>query len=953
MGNKIFFHWAFPAEDEGLAEMYQAIDRGGATFAAYAVDSTDLFNKTVKGVSGNGHIRIYRSTKFDADPRYKTKHPTEAMAKAQWDKLKSEFLSRMVGVELDPKSVWLEMINEPSKEPGEVELVAEWLYAVAIEANKEGYKFCGPGWASGTPEPEAWLTPAWQKYLRLCAERPDMVAVTVHEYSYDETDIKKDVGWLVNRIQFIDAAAKVIGIDMPTIFITECGWTLWDTSEKAIDIEWLNSVYQKYPTVKAAFLWTLFKGEGEQERLAQKINKFIPFVASYTLLNKDTASPPPVVVPPVVLPPVDTGTNVLINPSFEDGWTDSEDYTTTQNPTGWVVDWETDAVNPHGGQKYQVGECVHKSKEMLPANERDVFVWDGSSSLKVFAGNKPFWVSMSQNIDTLPAGRYRLTTPVWVDVYKWEGGKNYNVDPNQVEMRFWLDGEFGDFVKLKAGGKREPVFEFDHHGGDNELFIEFRCNWGINNNLWLDGWRLELVGAPPVEPPKKYKAIVVKVPQNVSAVEWSRVADIAYGFRHDMTASDDSMLALLHAGNENSYVKMAYPDRQESSAKLVVDAGYKWEYLEPDQPTFKFSAYPVDGVRAVNQAFGARPEVYKQYGFPGHEGIDLRATLDAAVQAVADGVVTKITTTGNYGNRIAIEHRDGWETTYAHLNKFVGLAVGNKVRAGEVIGYAGTTGNSTGVHLHLTLKRLGHTYTDANGAVWPSNIFDPTPYIEKMIGPVSPPIVVPPPIVTPPLGLTYDLRRAFAPVDNGYGPWIVLSIDKGAKGTEDVQHYSSGADTYIIKGGNEEHLRVDATGIYRLEDTSMDDKDKYYALEELDGSPHKWIPAQMRLNEWHTRHAYVQLYNRKDCTRSGDRQLATTYAILNKVMEMPLLGSSKNYTVYEILVTKSKDRNDLMEGYWFAHGVGLIKWWNGTGNTSDLVDLPQRNSHLTLELPCK
>ena len=96
-------------------------------------------------------------------------------------------------------------------------------------------------------------------------------------------------------------------------------------------------------------------------------------------------------------------------------------------------------------------------------------------------------------------------------------------------------------------------------------------------------------------------------------------------------------------------------------------------------------------------------------GAYGHTGIDIAAPLGSPVYAAADGVVVKAQTgyTG-YGKLIVIQNDDGYITYYAHLN-YIGVTVGQTVHQGEFIGEVGSTGNSTGPHLHFEV-RSGRTY---------------------------------------------------------------------------------------------------------------------------------------------------------------------------------------------------------------------------------------------------
>ncbi|MEO7570692.1 MAG: M23 family metallopeptidase [Croceibacterium sp.] len=98
-----------------------------------------------------------------------------------------------------------------------------------------------------------------------------------------------------------------------------------------------------------------------------------------------------------------------------------------------------------------------------------------------------------------------------------------------------------------------------------------------------------------------------------------------------------------------------------------------------------------------------------------HKGIDLAEPVGTPVYATADGVVTKAEPFSSYGNYIQIEHGGDLETRFAHLSGFAVVA-GDQVHKGQLIGYVGTTGRSTGPHLHYEIRVAGEAV-------------DPTPYM--------------------------------------------------------------------------------------------------------------------------------------------------------------------------------------------------------------------------------
>jgi len=177
--------------------------------------------------------------------------------------------------------------------------------------------------------------------------------------------------------------------------------------------------------------------------------------------------------------------------------------------------------------------------------------------------------------------------------------------------------------------------------------------------------------------------------------------------------------------------------------------------------------WPTKTKTKITQHFGEHPEDYKIFGLPGHEGLDFGAKSGTECVAVADGTVIRIDLDGNiskqtkpYGNqvRIQVKASDGdFTVVYAHLTD-VTVALGAQVKTGQVIAHTGSTGNSTGPHLHLTLKKAGASIrketTYINDIVNPEPFLDPFTTSEPVPPapvpePVSPTPVPPVPIRVP------------------------------------------------------------------------------------------------------------------------------------------------------------------------------------------------------------
>jgi len=94
-----------------------------------------------------------------------------------------------------------------------------------------------------------------------------------------------------------------------------------------------------------------------------------------------------------------------------------------------------------------------------------------------------------------------------------------------------------------------------------------------------------------------------------------------------------------------------------------------------------------------------------------HTGLDFAAPEGTPVMATAAGEVTSTTYDSAYGNQIVVTHDDGTETWYCHLSSF-SVSPGQSVAAGETIGAVGSTGNTTGPHLHLEVHPYGGAAVD-------------------------------------------------------------------------------------------------------------------------------------------------------------------------------------------------------------------------------------------------
>lgn len=116
------------------------------------------------------------------------------------------------------------------------------------------------------------------------------------------------------------------------------------------------------------------------------------------------------------------------------------------------------------------------------------------------------------------------------------------------------------------------------------------------------------------------------------------------------------------------------------------------------------SALPV-AARALTSTFGMRghPLLGRQRA---HLGIDLAAPTGSPIVATSDGVVTTADWRGGYGLLVALDHGRGLETRYGHMSR-LGVLPGQRVSRGQILGFVGSTGLSTGPHLHYEMRVNG------------------------------------------------------------------------------------------------------------------------------------------------------------------------------------------------------------------------------------------------------
>ena len=203
---------------------------------------------------------------------------------------------------------------------------------------------------------------------------------------------------------------------------------------------------------------------------------------------------------------------------------------------------------------------------------------------------------------------------------------------------------------------------------------------------------------------------VIVEQRRVEAQQRVREADEAQAEAAEAKAEVDKIVderedALAIANREKDKALRELNELRAEQRRLLEKARQSANRFNADRPGTLL--WPVSGATTSGQ-IGWR--THPVYGYRScHTGIDLRAASGTPIRAAADGLVVDISSGGAYGNRILISHGGGMTTMYAHLSRF-NTREGAVVERGQTIGFVGSTGYSTGPHLHWEVHLNGVPY---------------------------------------------------------------------------------------------------------------------------------------------------------------------------------------------------------------------------------------------------
>jgi murein DD-endopeptidase MepM/ murein hydrolase activator NlpD len=206
----------------------------------------------------------------------------------------------------------------------------------------------------------------------------------------------------------------------------------------------------------------------------------------------------------------------------------------------------------------------------------------------------------------------------------------------------------------------------------------------------------------------------LKIPINL-IVEFARIYGFQVDFQRDIRKNDSFQIMYEVFEDENKKIfetgNIIFADlvlRDQSNTLYYFDKKKDEGHYDVNGKSIKKALMktPINGAR-LSSSFGMRKHPIDGFNKM-HRGTDFAAPMGTPIMASGDGVIVRARWCGGGGNCIKIKHNSTYSTVYAHMSKFAnGMKAGRRVKQGQVIGYVGSTGKSTGPHLHYEVIENG------------------------------------------------------------------------------------------------------------------------------------------------------------------------------------------------------------------------------------------------------
>lgn len=312
-----------------------------------------------------------------------------------------------------------------------------------------------------------------------------------------------------------------------------------------------------------------------------------------------------------------------------------------------------------------------------------------------------------------------------VQTYNWPNGETYLtfLEKHNLPTRplfYNLDKDDQKQAEEILTGVHYHILEDEKNGNIEQVLIP------LNDELQIhlyksNGYKFEII---PIISETKTEAFTLQIQNSpyydiyktTSSYKIAKIFISAFkkslNFKTDIRKGDT--LVMIY---EQKY-RLGQPFSMPKLKTAMIEMRKKkhFIYLNSDDRYYDEKGTQVEEFLLATPVIGARISSYftKRRWHPilhkwkAHLGIDYAARRGTPIHAAASGVVISKRYSNSYGKITIIKHQDGYSTRYAHQKAFKrGLYVGKRVKRGQVIGYVGTTGRSTGPHLHFELRKNG------------------------------------------------------------------------------------------------------------------------------------------------------------------------------------------------------------------------------------------------------
>ena len=299
--------------------------------------------------------------------------------------------------------------------------------------------------------------------------------------------------------------------------------------------------------------------------------------------------------------------------------------------------------------------------------------------------------------------------------------KKYRVKNSEIYNVISKYKKYGDPSKLLSGNEINIVIEKEQSKKENSIakfslpltnsstieIAKDENNNFISKKIITKLYKKKVLTDNVIKKNLYSSALEAKINPD-TIIEFARIFGFEIDFQRDIRKNDYFKILYEKYFDENGefiksgsilYAHMTVNNREISLYKFGSDKNYGYFSIDGKSVEKALMKTPINGAR-LSSPFGMRKHPILGYNKK-HLGTDFAAPMGTPIMASGSGTIVLAKWCGGGGNCIKIKHNSTYQTVYAHMKSFAaGMKAGKKVRQGQIIGYVGSTGMSTGPHLH-------------------------------------------------------------------------------------------------------------------------------------------------------------------------------------------------------------------------------------------------------------